>query len=87
MEFFFFHEAADGLSCTKQGPLVVDVRAPTEGALHARRQLVQVVSVDPGGSRPSSRAGHLAIRRDVGVLQEESVHRFDVVLHLGARGP
>ena len=83
---FFFHEA-DGLSCTEQVPLVVDFRAATEGALRARHQLVQVVSVDPEGSRPSSRAGHLAIRRDVGVLQEESVHRFDVVLHLGARGP
>ena len=40
---FFFHEA-DGLSCTKQVPLVVDFRAAAEGAVRARRQLVQVVS-------------------------------------------
>ena len=34
---FFSHEA-DGLSCTKQVPLVVDVRAATEGAVRERRQ-------------------------------------------------
>ena len=73
---FFSHEV-DGLSCTKQVPLilVVDFRAATEGALRARRQLLQMVSVDPEGSRPSSRAVQLAIRQQYWRLLHLCVNR------------
>ena len=61
----------------------------SDGSGGAReRQLVQMVFCGPKYSHHSRRAVQLAIRQDVGVLQEEGPRLLGVVvLRLGARGP